>query len=267
MTSDSKERKETPITTGVLDYFPLAIAGVARVSFKGNQKHNPGQPLHWAREKSTDHADCIGRHLSDRGKINPESGELHELHIAWRALALAQIAEEERLSKKPSSLKERIENAEAGTMVEMTADELHRITLGAFQRPLEQQSMIPDKKRVYLAGPMRGCKDFNFPAFDKAKKAMEHRGYEVVSPADIDRKKGHTDNKGYAERDVGEILKCDMIYLLKGWTKSVGATAEFMLARWICLEILCEDGSTDPFGDFILDNYLFRLVSPTKGLI
>ena len=49
LTTDSKERKNTPIVTGVLDYFPLALAGIARVSKKGNDKHNPGQPLHYCR--------------------------------------------------------------------------------------------------------------------------------------------------------------------------------------------------------------------------
>ena len=44
------ERKTYPIATGVLDYFPDAIAAVAYLSFRGNQQHNPGQPLHWARE-------------------------------------------------------------------------------------------------------------------------------------------------------------------------------------------------------------------------
>lgn len=97
LTTNSKERKETPITTGVLDYFPLAIAAIARVSFKGNQKHNPGQPMHWAREKSTDHADCIVRHLAERDQIAPDSGELHAAHIAWRALAMLQLLEEKRL--------------------------------------------------------------------------------------------------------------------------------------------------------------------------
>jgi len=90
MTSDAKQRKATPITTGVLDYFPLAIAEIARVSKAGNDQHNPGQPLHWAREKSTDHADCIVRHLLDRGTIDTD-GQRHTAKVAWRALALLQV--------------------------------------------------------------------------------------------------------------------------------------------------------------------------------
>ena len=102
LSSDSAERKSMPITTGVLDYFPLALAAVARLSKKGNDKHNPGQPLHWSRNKSQDQADCIARHLIDRGTIDPDSGEYHEVGLAWRALALLELAEEARLGKGPS---------------------------------------------------------------------------------------------------------------------------------------------------------------------
>jgi hypothetical protein len=86
---DSSARKSIPVTTGVLDYFPLAIAAVAQLSKAGNDKHNPGEPLHWARGKSTDHADCIGRHLIDRGRF-AEDGTRHTAALAWRALALLQ---------------------------------------------------------------------------------------------------------------------------------------------------------------------------------
>lgn len=88
--SDSKARKQTPITTGVLDYFPDAIAEIARVSLAGNEQHNPGEPLHWAREKSTDQADCIARHLIERGTIDSD-GMRHSAKMAWRALALLQL--------------------------------------------------------------------------------------------------------------------------------------------------------------------------------
>lgn len=84
----SEKRKEYPITSGVLDYFPDAIAAVAEVSFVGNQKHNPGQPMHHARGKSTDHADCIGRHLVERGGFDGRCR--HSASLAWRALALLQ---------------------------------------------------------------------------------------------------------------------------------------------------------------------------------
>lgn len=89
LTTDWQERKDTPIATGVLDYFPLALAEVARVSKAGNDQHNPGQPLHWDKSKSTDHADSLLRHLVERGTIDVD-GQRHSAKVAWRALALLQ---------------------------------------------------------------------------------------------------------------------------------------------------------------------------------
>lgn len=89
MPTDSGVRKEMPIGTGVLDYFPDALAAVAGVSYKGNQQHNPGQPLGWSRGKSMDHSDCIVRHFMERGTIDID-GMQHSAKLAWRALALLQ---------------------------------------------------------------------------------------------------------------------------------------------------------------------------------
>jgi hypothetical protein len=88
--TDSATRKNVPIARGVLDYFPDAIAAVAELSRIGNEQHNPGEPLHWAREKSTDHADCIVRHLIECGTLDSD-GVRHSAKTAWRALALLQI--------------------------------------------------------------------------------------------------------------------------------------------------------------------------------
>jgi hypothetical protein len=88
--TDAKARKEIPLASGVLDYFPSALIEVAKVSFEGNKQHNPGQPLHWARGKSTDQADTITRHFMERGKFD-EDGVRHSAKLAWRALALLQL--------------------------------------------------------------------------------------------------------------------------------------------------------------------------------
>ncbi len=82
-------RKARPITTGVLDYFPDALLAVAECSRVGNEQHNPGEPLHWAKEKSTDEADALVRHLLDRGKRDTD-GVRHSAKVAWRALAMLQ---------------------------------------------------------------------------------------------------------------------------------------------------------------------------------
>lgn len=107
--TDSRVRKDYPLVSGCLNYFPAALAGVSHVSKLGNDKHNPGQPLHHSRGKSSDHADCVMRHLMDvqdllsgwkghTGLPLPESVKnayveklmLEVNQLAWRALAFSQ---------------------------------------------------------------------------------------------------------------------------------------------------------------------------------
>lgn len=77
---DSAERKTYPVYSGLLAYFPAALAAVAHHSYAGNEKHNPGQPLHHDRAKSGDEADALVRHLMEGDYVG----------MAWRALALLQ---------------------------------------------------------------------------------------------------------------------------------------------------------------------------------
>jgi hypothetical protein len=85
-------RKQRPLYSGCIAYFPDALMEVAYVSFKGNQQHNPGQPLHWAKEKSADHLDAEARHVADHSKDPVDSdGALHLAKNAWRALAELQV--------------------------------------------------------------------------------------------------------------------------------------------------------------------------------
>lgn len=88
--TDPAARKSIPICTGVLDYFPLALAEVAKVSKAGNDQHSPGQPLHWARGKSADFSDTILRHMIERGSVDTD-GMRHSAKAAWRILAMLQI--------------------------------------------------------------------------------------------------------------------------------------------------------------------------------
>ncbi len=81
MPTDSAERKTYPLYTGLVDYFPRALAELAHHSWANNEKHNPGEPLHWSREKSNDHEDCLMRHAFEQDW----------LAVAWRALALAEL--------------------------------------------------------------------------------------------------------------------------------------------------------------------------------
>ena len=84
------ERKKYPIWRGAMRYFPDAIAYVSHVSWVGNEQHNPGEEMHWARGKSNDQEDCIARHLLQAGTMD-DDGLLHTGKLAWRALALLQL--------------------------------------------------------------------------------------------------------------------------------------------------------------------------------
>lgn len=101
----AEARKQYPVGTGVIDYFPDALAEVAYVSKVGNDQHNPGQPLHWNRAKSTDEPDCLIRHFIQRGTRDTD-GTRHSAKLAWRALALLQkeIENEIQMDKAPSGV-------------------------------------------------------------------------------------------------------------------------------------------------------------------
>ena len=96
LSTNAQERKQTPIYSGVLMYFPDAIAAVAQCSYTGNEQHHPGTPLHWDRAKSTDEHDALVRHLMEAGTLDTD-GVRHSAKVAWRALAaLQKELEEER---------------------------------------------------------------------------------------------------------------------------------------------------------------------------
>lgn len=84
--TDHKARKAVPLYSGVLRYFPRALSAIAQLSQVGNDQHNPGEPLHWAKGKSQDELDACIRHLLEAGKIDTDKVR-HSTKGAWRALA------------------------------------------------------------------------------------------------------------------------------------------------------------------------------------
>lgn len=100
--TDAKERKKYPLWSGLMQYFPDALIAVSHVSYRGNEQHNPGEPLHWAREKSSDHEDTLLRHLMDKGTVDVD-GIPHSWKMAWRALAIVQLEIEETRSNDSES--------------------------------------------------------------------------------------------------------------------------------------------------------------------
>lgn len=75
---DAKERKAIPVYTGFVNYFPRAIAEVAKISLAGGIQHGQtAETLHWDRPKSGDELDAMMRHILDKDWAQ----------VAWRAMA------------------------------------------------------------------------------------------------------------------------------------------------------------------------------------
>ena len=120
---------------------------------------------------------------------------------------------------------------------------------------------MKNKKRkatIYVAGPMRGHENFNFPAFDRQTDILRKQGWKVINPADMDREDGKPDagpmefdpaiNYGDREfmrdalrRDIEVICRdCTAVYMMTGWEASRGAKAEWAVAKALGLEIYYE---------------------------
>lgn len=118
------ERKMFPVASGFLDYFPDAICAIANLSRRGNEQHNPGQPLHWARGKSADEADTMMRHFLQRGTMDTD-GVRHSVKMAWRALALLQKEIEAEKLKDPGSPNQTLQTLDGTQLRNLTDEALH----------------------------------------------------------------------------------------------------------------------------------------------
>jgi len=97
-------------------------------------------------------------------------------------------------------------------------------------------------KRVYLAGPMTGLPELNFPAFRAEAERLRATGWDVVSPVEINHGLEHEGWNACMRRDVAALVTCDAIRLLDGWPKSRGARIELQLAKDLGLQWLKSDG-------------------------
>jgi len=107
--------------------------------------------------------------------------------------------------------------------------------------------ILEAQSTVYLAGPMRGYEDYNFPAFDKYQKYLEYLGYRVISPANLDRDAG-LDPKTFSPtpESIREVIRrdclaiideCDEMFLMPNWQHSKGVAVEKALAEFLGLPV------------------------------
>lgn len=92
--SDDRQRKMIRAFQGFVQYFPDAIALVALLSKMANDQHNPGEPMHWAKDKSSEELDSLMNHLMDiasKGELSRDSDNvLDAIKVAWRGMANLQ---------------------------------------------------------------------------------------------------------------------------------------------------------------------------------
>lgn len=91
-------------------------------------------------------------------------------------------------------------------------------------------------KRIYIAGPMTGLQDLNFPAFHAEAEKLRAQGFDVVNPAEIN----SDPTMAWVEcmrRDIPALCTCDAIHLLPGWQNSKGASLERHIAWSLGLTI------------------------------
>lgn len=119
-------------------------------------------------------------------------------------------------------------------------------------RPEGGIELAPSRKnRLYLAGPMTGLPDLNFPAFNAAAAALRERGYHVENPAEHGIVEG-AEWGDYLRYDIGRLVTCEGIALLPGWFQSKGARLEANIAKELGMEITLLDGAegyTSSFED------------------
>lgn len=95
--------------------------------------------------------------------------------------------------------------------------------------------------RIYVAGPMTGLPDLNFPAFARATARLRAAGHTVVSPAEVN----PDHSMPWAEcmrRDIIELCTCEAIAVLPGWENSRGAKLEVQIAVALGMRMLRLDG-------------------------
>lgn len=109
---------------------------------------------------------------------------------------------------------------------------------GAASVPRADNDNRPQLPRVYIAGPMTGLPDLNYPVFYAAAAYLRKMGYQVESPAECELPPDTTSWNQFMRSGITQLMRCDAIVMLPGWEKSRGATAEHTIAKLIDIPVL-----------------------------
>lgn len=84
--------------------------------------------------------------------------------------------------------------------------------------------------RLYIAGPMTGHVDFNYPAFFRAADALRSAGYDPINPARAEGREGCASWLDFMRASLRDLADCDGVATLEGWGMSRGARLEVEIA-------------------------------------
>jgi hypothetical protein len=110
-------------------------------------------------------------------------------------------------------------------------------------------------RRIYVAGPMSGLPELNYPAFHEAAARLRAKGWHVENPAE--NPDPHVDASchwtAYMRMGLSQVATCHAIYMLPGWQKSKGASLEYMVAQQLGMQILIHDQQEDVLREWLQD--------------
>ena len=125
--------------------------------------------------------------------------------------------------------------------------------------------------KIFISGPMRGIPYYGFPAFDAAKAAFEAAGFDVVTPADLDRAAGFDamalpadtdwnaeggfDIRAAMRRNIDALLDADGVVFLEGWGGSLGCNIERLIADRLNMRLDMQRGRTLPVFVQVVQKY------------
>lgn len=184
-------------------------------------------------------------------RINPETGQ-EEIYVKWardggwewKPIIKGVVEDPRPTAIERASINQRMEDRP------YTATEITQLIRHQHGQPT-----------YYVCGPMTNYPFLNFPAFDGARDLGQSLGFNIISPADLDRQAGidpiedpgsverfrqaDPDNfiRNIVKRDIIEIWnldpkKGDGLALLPGWEESTGGLAEIALANWLGLSFV-----------------------------
>ena len=101
--------------------------------------------------------------------------------------------------------------------------------------------------RLYIAGPMTGIPDLNFPLFHAAAARLRALGFDIVNPAEINTDPS-ADWAACMRADIAQLVTCDAIFVLDGWQCSRGASLEVHIAKALHMPVIAAAELTRPWS-------------------